>query len=257
MKRGTPNHPKTHHLAAALDIGLWGAVGVLESIWHFAQSYAQAGDVGRHSNEAIARGIGWSGDANALISGLVISGWLDRCHCHRLRIHDWPEHADQTVERFLSNNSQHFLGCYDDPSTVLAPDEPAVAVAVAVPSLAKPSPKPRVRAVSTGAQSPETTNNGAPIDLYNAVFGAKIQHTPGNLRAAARALAFGYTLEQMRDAFEAVKARKTPSAKWCAENNREYEYLIRPEHVSRRTGEHSPGRIDVILNELATGRKAV
>ena len=260
MKRGTPNHPKTHHLSAALDVSLWGAVGVLESIWHFGQAYAQAGDIGRHSNEAIARAIGWTADANSLISGLVISGWLDRCACHRLRIHDWPEHADQTVERYLVTHSQSFLVCYDDPSAVLAPDEPAVAVALPCLAVAKAKPSARARrsSVSSGAQIPETATapQRAVVDAYNSTFGTSLSYTPGNLRASARALAAGYTPEQISAVFSAVRERKTPTAVWCADNNREFEYLIRPAYKHHRTQEITEGPLDKIPNELATGRKA-
>lgn len=105
--------------------------------------------------------------------------------------------------------------------------------------------------------SVEQTTEREAIDAYNAVFGTEIDYTPGNLRAAARAFAFGYTLTQMRRVFQAVKARETDSANWCFLHKREFEYLVRPEHKSYRTQEITPGRIDVILNELATGAKAV
>ena len=55
MKRGTPDHPKTLELADRLGLERWGAVGLLECLWHFAAHYAKRGDVGRFSDEAIAR----------------------------------------------------------------------------------------------------------------------------------------------------------------------------------------------------------
>ena len=112
MKRGTPSHPKTLELAAALDLPQWGAVGILESLWHFAAQYARRGDVGRRTDLAIARAIGWKDDPGRLIAALVETGWLDRCRCHRLRVHDWPEHADQTVARTEEVRGQGFLECY-------------------------------------------------------------------------------------------------------------------------------------------------
>jgi hypothetical protein len=111
--------------------------------------------------------------------------------------------------------------------------------------------------VTSGASSPvnDTPENRAPIEAYNAVFGTRVGPTPGNLRASARAFEAGYTLDQMRQTFEAVKARATAFAAWCASHDREFEYLIRPDYVNGRTGKQEQSPIDKILNELATGRK--
>jgi len=112
MKRGTPGHPKTLALVTFLGIERYAAVGILESLWHFAAQYARRGDIGRHSNAAISQAIGWQGDADALVKALVDSKWLDPCPCHRLRIHDWPEHADQAVQKTQEVKKQGFLPCY-------------------------------------------------------------------------------------------------------------------------------------------------
>lgn len=114
MKRGTPNHPKTTSLAAALDFPRWGAIGILESLWHFCQAYARRGDVGRFSDRAISDSIEWRGDPSVLIRALVDTGWLDECPCHRLRVHDWPEHADAGVTNTSEVKSVGFLECYSD-----------------------------------------------------------------------------------------------------------------------------------------------
>ena len=115
MKRGTAEHPKTLDLAAALNLPQWGAVGILESLWHFAAKFARRGDIGRRTDAAIARGIDWRDDPEKLIQALVDTGWLDRCRCHRLRIHDWHEHADQTVRRTEEIKARGFLECYGAP----------------------------------------------------------------------------------------------------------------------------------------------
>ena len=100
MKRGTPNHPKTHQLAELLGIEQWGSIGILESLWHFGATYAPRGDIGRHTDVAIERAIGWRGTPGALVAALQAARWVDPCCSeHRLRIHDWPDHADQTVKR--------------------------------------------------------------------------------------------------------------------------------------------------------------
>jgi hypothetical protein len=113
VKRGTPRHPKTTELAIALSIERWGAVGILESLWHFAQEFAKRGDVGRFTDKAIANGIGWSGDHSVIIEALCACHWLDRCPCHRLRIHDWPDHADAGVHNSSEVKSRGLLECYE------------------------------------------------------------------------------------------------------------------------------------------------
>jgi len=112
LKRGTPNHPKTRALAAALGLPQYAAVGILEALWHFAAAYARRGDVGRHSDAALAAAIDWREGPGTLVDALVSTGWLDRCRCHRLRIHDWPEHADQTVRRTEEFKQRGSLECY-------------------------------------------------------------------------------------------------------------------------------------------------
>lgn len=92
------------------------------------------------------------------------------------------------------------------------------------------------------------------IALYNTVFHARISETPGNLKAAERSLSQGYTLEQFRTVFEAIRDQSTETARWCATHNREFEYLIRPPYKHHRTHEITQGPLDRILNELATGR---
>jgi hypothetical protein len=99
MKRGTPDHPKTRHLAALLKLRRWQVVGLLESLWHFAAQYARRGDIGKWTNAEIAAGIEWEGDPDKLIECLSETRWLDQSDQYRLLVHDWPDHADQTVSR--------------------------------------------------------------------------------------------------------------------------------------------------------------
>lgn len=112
MKRGTPSHPKTLDLAAYLRLERWGAVGILEGLFHFVATYARRGDIGRMTDRQIATGVGWEGDPEQLVEGLVSAGWLDACPCHRLRLHDWPEHADQGVSQSILIKKQGFIECY-------------------------------------------------------------------------------------------------------------------------------------------------
>ncbi len=142
MKRGTPRHPKVDDLAARLALPRYAAAGLLELLWHFAAEFAVAGDVGRFSDDAIARALSWEGDAAKLIDALVAARWLDRCECHRFRVHDWPDHADQTVERVLAKRRQQFLPCYFNASTMLAVDADKTSQPLPLP-LPLPLPEPR------------------------------------------------------------------------------------------------------------------
>lgn len=145
MKRGTPDHPKARALAARLKLRRWEVVGLLESLWHFASGYARRGDVGRHTDDEIASHLEWGGDARELVEALVATRWLDRCACHRLRIHDWPDHADQTVRRSQEVKTSGFIGCYTDPDAriKLAPARDLLAAASNLPADAsQPVPLP-------------------------------------------------------------------------------------------------------------------
>lgn len=108
MKRGTPDHPKTKALMAALDVPRYQAVGLLESLWHFAAQYAKRGDVGRWENTAIGTALDWKGDPDALMQAFISSGYLEECPHYRLLIHDWETHCDQTVQRSEEVKKQGF-----------------------------------------------------------------------------------------------------------------------------------------------------
>lgn len=112
MKRGGPKHPKMQDLAARLGVDRAFAVGIIENLSHFAAAYARRGDVGKYTDDAIARDLCDSIEGKTLIPALVEGGWLDECACHRLRIHDWPEHADQGVQRSPEVKAGGFLECY-------------------------------------------------------------------------------------------------------------------------------------------------
>lgn len=120
MKRTGADHPKVKHLAQILNIEIWGAVGILELLWHFTARYAPQGDIGKYSDATIARAIGWEKHTGRkgvtpeyrLSSALVEAGWVDSCQCHRLVVHDWAEHADQQVKRKLLSEKLVFAHPY-------------------------------------------------------------------------------------------------------------------------------------------------
>lgn len=91
-----------------LGVPTWGAIGILESLWHFAQRFAPRGDIGKFTDDDIAADLEWKDDCTKLIDTLVECGWLDRCETHRLLIHDWADHCDRTVKKYLTDNNLDF-----------------------------------------------------------------------------------------------------------------------------------------------------
>ncbi len=171
MKRGTPDHPKTLDLAERLGIEQWGAVGILESIWHFSSRFAVHGDLGKFSDANIARGIGWKGDSELLISALVLSGWLDECQEKRLIVHDWQDHADDAVQKYISRHnssfpnpkppikSRYYPNNCPDKSRQVAKCPPRARALPLPEPLSKPEPKPEPSGSPSAVDS--TSQNGS------------------------------------------------------------------------------------------------
>ena len=109
MKRGTPEHFKTMRLATLLSVerpcDRAEALGIVEALCnHFAPRSAPQGNVGRCTNQEIADGCYTTRDADVLVRALVESRWLDEHPDFRLVIHDWKEHADEAVRKWLIRN---------------------------------------------------------------------------------------------------------------------------------------------------------
>jgi hypothetical protein len=124
------------------------ALGYLELLWHLAAEMAPQGDVGRYSDKRLESALDWTGRgrrAGRLIQALVETRWLDAdvevCEVIRrekrrvpttntpptesgnsefvevrpvdgkvrLLIHDWMDHADDSVRKKLARNGQGFL----------------------------------------------------------------------------------------------------------------------------------------------------
>jgi len=116
MKRQALHHTKLDSLMCLLKIPRWGAVGILESLWHLTAREAPTGDIGRLSDERIARGIDWRSKKPAeLVSALIQAGWIDvdpQPGRYRLIVHGWSEHADATVHKYIQRNKLKFA-CLD------------------------------------------------------------------------------------------------------------------------------------------------
>lgn len=108
MKRGTPGHPKMDELCGLLGIQRYAAVGIVNTLWDWAQQYVQQGDIGKYSDKVIAKKLDWEGDPAALIAGLVAAKWVDEHPQHRLVIHDWPEHCEDYIHAQLARQAVLF-----------------------------------------------------------------------------------------------------------------------------------------------------
>lgn len=96
-------HPKTYDLMARLKIEKRDAVGLLHLLWWWAMDNALTGDI-RQPNVAVARAVEWEGDADALVTALVESDWLER-NDGSLVIHDWHHRAGAIVEKRLQRKA--------------------------------------------------------------------------------------------------------------------------------------------------------
>jgi hypothetical protein len=108
MKSGTTELLKFKKLQRMLSLKLWECVGLLEMLWTVTAKNAQAGDIGKYSNEEIAAGIEWERDADELITALVACRWIDEHPEHRLIVHDWHEHAPNYIKGGMSKGGKDF-----------------------------------------------------------------------------------------------------------------------------------------------------
>jgi hypothetical protein len=109
MKRGTQGNSKFRALARRLDVRDYVVVGLLECLWHLCARETPCGDLGRLPNHRIAMGIDWEGDPDDLVDALTECGWLDESEEYRLVVHDWHEHADETLRKQLLRTARAFV----------------------------------------------------------------------------------------------------------------------------------------------------
>jgi len=100
---------KFKKLRSRLGLTKWGAVGVLELLWHFTMRNAKLGDIGKYTDEEIAISIGWEDDIDKLIDTLVDLGWLDRNDEYRLVVHDWEEHCPYWIRGWVASRHYRFV----------------------------------------------------------------------------------------------------------------------------------------------------
>ncbi|MHB1038017.1 MAG: hypothetical protein ACYC35_26710 [Pirellulales bacterium] len=110
MKRTAIDHPKLRRLAKLLDVPHYAAVGIMESLWQFTAKHAIRGDIGKWTDAEIAAAIDWPEDESPqLVKALVEARLVDRHATHRLIVHDWPEHADDSTRKTVRNHGWEFI----------------------------------------------------------------------------------------------------------------------------------------------------
>lgn len=108
MKEGTENKLKFKKLKRRLSMPEWQVIGLLEAIWKLTRSSAPEGDIGRFSNEDIAAGIEYDGDADELVNHLVETCWLDEDEEFRLIVHDWSDHVPTYMKGQMKRYKKQF-----------------------------------------------------------------------------------------------------------------------------------------------------
>ena len=106
--RAVPDHPKFADLKHRLVATKGAALGYLECIWHFSARFTPRGNIGKYSDSAIEAWVEWDGEPGLLISAMVESCWLHLNGEHRVVVHDWSQHADETVQTTLARNCETF-----------------------------------------------------------------------------------------------------------------------------------------------------
>ena len=146
MKRGTPGHFKMDALCELLNVPRAHAVGIMEMLWQYTADKTPQGDIGKASDRAIANAVGWDRDPSELIESLISVRWLDRSEEHRLVVHDWSEHCEDSVRKWLRYRKLPFIQEVRDSAKVCenlrecAPSREAEAEAEAE-ALRKPRPE--------------------------------------------------------------------------------------------------------------------
>lgn len=128
MKRGTPRHPKVMALMRALSLKPKDrplVLGYLELLWHFASEFAPRGDIGRYDYGTIEAALDWYGRPGRLIQALTTTRWVEvrenTTQGRVLVVHDWHDHADDSVRKRLSRSRESFLSLEGNLS-VFCPD---------------------------------------------------------------------------------------------------------------------------------------
>lgn len=202
MKRGTIDHPKTAEFAELLDVRLYSAVGLLEMLWHATARHHPEGRIGKWPDSRIARALHWEGSAAALVKSLTDAGFLDVDPAYRLIVHDWLEHAEDSVKRYLKRKEQsgQVRTSLDvSPSRARALPEPFAPCPLPEPKPLTPCSPPKVGKRGKASRVPE---GPAPEDWLS--------------YANAMGLQAHRVYEEFQDYWRGVPGRRGVKADWPA-----------------------------------------
>ena len=170
------------------------AVGYLELLWHFTAKFAPQGDIGRFSDKRIEGALDWTGRGGHLISALVHSKWLDPHLEWRLLVHDWHDHADDSVRKRLNRGRLQFLtlpakvtgqsSVTDRKVSATQPDNGSLPLPLPLP-LPEPQPHPQPPPSPAPAVAPVKVNGHAE---YPAILAEIRKHDAAADDAFARRL---------------------------------------------------------------------
>ena len=176
------------------------AIGHLELLWHFTAEFSPQGDIGRYGDDQIEGACEWYGRRGRLIQALTTSGWVDISDQYRLIVHDWKDHADESVRKRLTRGGLWFV---DVTSKVTGHRQNKVSSvpdngSLPEPCLARamPEPEPNTPATPEFTLTPKEPNAETPPDQPRVVRSAlpspdwfsqwwKIYWPPKHARAAA------------------------------------------------------------------------
>jgi hypothetical protein len=108
MKSGAPDHHKMRDLAEALGVPTAHAVGLMECFWRWVRTYAKPGDIGSVAPKRIAEGAKWDQDPEIFIAALVRARFLDKRRGKVQLVHDWWDHAEDSVHMALARERKLF-----------------------------------------------------------------------------------------------------------------------------------------------------
>ena len=108
MKKEAVSHTKMGRLMRKLKLRRFQAVGLCEMLWHTTAREAPAGDIGKLTNEDIAIALDWNKEPDELMAGFVAAELIKVHPAFRMVIHDWSEHAEDSVHSKLARAKAYF-----------------------------------------------------------------------------------------------------------------------------------------------------
>lgn len=189
-KRGTLEHPKTKRLARILGVCPGVALGLVETIFHWVGEYRKDGALTLNDLEDALDSGGWlsmftaEAVAAAMTNEVRECVWLDVMPDGRYYVHDWHDHADDAVNRWLARAKKFFANGARPDLSRLGKDERAALTehyertqcAQSAPNVrteyALPEPEPVPEPEPEPVPVPDEISLDAPVGALSAVTDA-------------------------------------------------------------------------------------